>query len=201
MTPRLPPTTREQWDDATRVAITAGFGAAAADRFLGDGPDASPMPNVLGTLLHHPRLAASWLAYNRELLFEPVLDPRLRELAILRVAWRTRSAYEWAQHVRFGLTVGVTAAQVDALTTSAGAGVLTALEADVVAAADQLLDGYRIADDTWDRLAEHLDERQRLELIFVVGSYACLAMVFNTAGIEFDADMHDIPAPPIPEED
>jgi len=32
-------------------------------------------------------------------------------------------------------------------------------------------------------LAAHFDKRQLLEICFVVGSYACLAMVLNSAGL------------------
>ena len=42
------------------------------------------------------------------LLFSSTLPPRLRELAILRVAHRTDSEYEWGQHVKIGLREGLT---------------------------------------------------------------------------------------------
>ena len=63
------------------------------------------------------------------------------------------------------------------------------LEADLLAATDQLIDTHRIDDATWVRLAEHLDERQLVELVFVVGTYTCLAMAFNSFGVELDADL------------
>ena len=59
----------------------------------------------------------------------------------------------------------------------------TPLEADLLAATDQLIDRYRIDDDTWARLAQHLDEQQLVELVFVVGTYTCLAMAFNSFGL------------------
>jgi 4-carboxymuconolactone decarboxylase len=187
--PRLAPLPREQWGDDTRVALSDAFSEEVAARFLAPGPDAIPMPNVLATLMHHPALAGPFLAYNQVLLKSPALSHRLRELMVLRVAWRTRSGYEWAQHLRLADRVGITAAEIDAIAEGADAKVWAPLESDLLAATDQLVDGYRIDDDTWSRLAEQLDERQLVELVFVVGTYTGLAMAFNSFGLEVDPEL------------
>ena len=176
--------------------MRAGFGDAAAERLLATGPDESRVPNVLTTLMRHPGLAGPFLTYNAVLLNAPAVEPRLRELMVLRVAWRTRSTYEWAQHVRMAGRCGITAEEIDAIADGARAGVWSPLDADVLAAADQLLDHYRIDDDTWLRLAEHLDERQLMEVAFIVGTYTCLAMAFNSFGLELDPELHETTAPP-----
>ena len=179
-----------QWDDDAVAALRDAFGVDAADRLLsGDGP---PMPNVLATLLRYPALTGPFLTYNNVLLRTPALEPRWRELMVLRVASRTRSTYEWAQHVRMAARCGITAAEIEGVVDrETGAGTWSALEADLLAATDQLLDGYRIDDATWTRLAVTLDVRQLLELTFVVGTYTCLAMVFNSVGVALDADLAD----------
>jgi 4-carboxymuconolactone decarboxylase len=51
-----------------------------------------------------------------------------------------------------------------------------------------------IGDLTWAALEQVLDVRQLLEVPFVVGTYLCLAMVFNSVALEPDADMEDIAA-------
>ncbi len=198
--PRLAPLPVDRWDDDARAALQAGFGKEATDRFLSAGPDAVPVPNALTTLMHHPGLAGPFLAFNRVLLFTPSLEPRLRELMVLRVAWRTRSTYEWVQHVRLAQGCGVTEAEIDAIARGAGADATwTPLEADLLAATDELIDRFRIDDRTWARLAEHLDERQLVEVVFVVGTYTCLAMAFNSFGLELDPELRTLAAPPLPE--
>ena len=67
-----------------------------------------------------------------------------------------------------------------------GARAVVSADRDVLAATDQLIDGYRIDDETWQRLATQLDERQLVEAVFVVGTYTCLAMAFNTFGLGHD---------------
>ena len=71
----------------------------------------------------------------------------------------------------------------------------------MLTAVDELVDRYRIADDTWNRLAAQLDERQLVELVFVVGTYTGLAMAFNSFGLELDADLPTTPAPPTDNEE
>jgi len=192
---------RDQWSDEAVGAVRAGFGDAAAERLLATGPDARRVPNVLATLMRHPALAGPFLSYNAVLLNTPGVEPRLRELMVLRVAWRTRSTYEWSQHVRIARSCGISAEEIDAIPGGAGADVWSPLDADVLAATDQLLDRYRIDDDTWLRLAECLDERQLMEVAFIVGTYTCLAMAFNSFGLELDPELHETTALPLPDAD
>ena len=99
--PRLaPPRPREQWDDDVRAALRDRLPGRSPSASSSTGPDALPVPNAIGTMLRHPALAGPFLAYNGVLLFDPALEPRQRELMVLRVAWRTRLGYEWVQHVR-----------------------------------------------------------------------------------------------------
>jgi 4-carboxymuconolactone decarboxylase len=191
-TARLAPLPKDRWDDAVRSALRSGFPEAAA-RFLASGPDAPPLPNVLGMLLHHPLLAGPFLAYNRVLLQTPALGHRLRELMVLRVAWRTRSIYEWAQHVGLATNLGMTADEIAAIARADGSGAWTPLERDLLAATDQLLDRQRIDDATWAGLAAQLDGRQLVEVVFTVGTYTCLAMAFNSFGLELDPGL-ELPA-------
>jgi 4-carboxymuconolactone decarboxylase len=197
--PRLAPIPREEWGDDARAALSDAFSAEVAQRFLSTGPDAIPMPNVLGTLMHNAALAGPFLAYNQVLLQKPTLDPRARELMILRVAWRTRSSYEWAQHVRLAPRVAITEEEIATVASNAGATTWSPLEADLLAATDQLIDHYRIDDETWARLAEHLDERQLVEVVFVVGTYTGLAMAFNSFGLQLDPELQDLAGASLPD--
>lgn len=199
MTPRLRPLPRTEWDDECAAAVRAAMPAVAAERFLTTGPDAPRLANGITSMLHHPKLAAKFLGFNGQLLWEPVLDPRLRELAVLRVAHRTESSYEWVQHVKLSQRYDVTPAEVAAIAASDYA-VFTDLEAAVLQATDQLLEGYRIDDSTWQRLATAFDEKTLVEFLFVVGTYTSLAMVFNGLGVDLDPDLDPAAAPELPED-
>jgi len=197
--PRLAPIPPEEWGEDARAALAGAYSENVVARLLSTEPGSTPMPNALSTLMHHPALAGPFLAYNNVLLQTPTLDPRARELIVLRVAWRTRSRYEWVQHLRLAPRVGITPDEIAAIADGSGGDVWTPLEADLLAATDQLIDGYRVEDDTWSRLAEKLDERQLVELVFVVGTYTALAMAFRSFGVQLDPELQDIATASLPE--
>jgi hypothetical protein len=58
-----------------------------------------------------------------------------------------------------------------------------------------------VSDATWARLADQLDEAQLVELVYVIGTYTCLAMVFNSLGIELDPDLDPSSGPALPARD
>jgi 4-carboxymuconolactone decarboxylase len=197
-TPRLQPIPASQWDDDAIAAIREAFSDEAVQAFREKGP----APNVLATMLHHPALAGSFNRFGNVLLQEPAIGHRARELMLLRVAWRTRARYEWVHHVRLAEHYGLDAADVAAIAEGMSER-WTPLERDLVSATDQLLDHYRIDDPTWSRLREQLDERQLVELPFVVGAYTCLAMAFNSWDLQVEdgVDLTGVPRLPGPSKD
>lgn len=199
-TARIPPVPPDEWDDDVVAALRRGLPRGPlGDRYFSDGPDALRAPNGLTTLVRHPALASRWLAYNTVLLGDPTISTRLRELVILRVAWRARAEYEWVQHVRLALRSDITAEEIDVIAERSATPGWSPLEAALLAATDQLLDRYDVDDDTWSVLASDLDQRQLVEFLFIVGTYTCLAMVFNGTGMQLDPDLADVPAPPLPD--
>ena len=161
---RIPPLPYDAWDiDALSVL--------APGRKL-------PRSNVLGLFAQHPDLARAFLTFNKHLLFDSTLPARTRELAILRVAWRRRCRYEWAQHVLIARRAGVTDAEIAEARTEAS----TAL----ARAVDELDADSRLSDATYAELAADFDDRQLMDLVFTVGTYGLLAMAFNTFEVELD---------------
>ncbi len=190
--PRLAPIPPEEWSDEARAALAGAYPDEVVQRLLSTDPSSQPMPNALATMMHHPALMGPFLVYNNVLLQKPTLSPRRRELMVLRVAWRTKSHYEWVQHLRLAPRVATTPEEITAITEGAAATGWTPLEADLLAATDQLIDQYRVEDETWARLAKELDERQLVELVFTVGTYTALAMACKSFGLQLDADLQEI---------
>ncbi|RBM21970.1 carboxymuconolactone decarboxylase [Prauserella sp. PE36] len=170
---RLPPLPAEEWDDRTRAAL-----AGLVPRKRQD-PDGAGV--ALSTLVRHPDLAKAFLGFSTHLMARSTLPPRLRELAILRVARRRDCAYEWVHHAAFAAELGLTEAEIEA----AGHGKSTdEFESVVLGAVDELDENTTLSNETWSALGERLDERQRMDLVFTIGGYCLMAMAFNTFGIE-----------------
>ena len=115
------------------------------------------------------------------LLMRSTLPPRLRELAVLRIAHLTSCAYEWDEHVAIGQQAGLTLEDIDALQRGEAA---DEFDRTVLTAVDELVENTRISDDTWAALGERMDKRQLMDFVFTVGGYHMLAMALNTFGVE-----------------
>jgi len=192
--PGLAPLPVERWSESARTVLPRYL--RRPERYLsGD----HPMPQALGLFAHHVEIGAAWMGFAN-LLAGPssTVEPKLRELAILRVAWRTGSDYEWTQHIRIARDAGVTTEQLHAIPGGPGSGHWTALERSVLEAVDQIVDGWRVEGPTWAALAGELDEPQLLELLFVIGSYLCFATVANSVRLTPDASTEVIDAPRLP---
>jgi 4-carboxymuconolactone decarboxylase len=174
---RVPPLPADQWDQAVDHALS---GMLPAER---RNPEAAG--NLLATLVRHPKLTRSFLRFNNHLLFSSTLPPRLRELAVLRVAHLHRCEYEWRHHVRMGKEVGLTDDVIAGIERGEAA---DALDLAVLNAVDELGEKSTVSDATWASLSDHLDERQRMDLVFTIGCYGALAMAINTFGVEPDQE-------------
>jgi AhpD family alkylhydroperoxidase len=173
---RVPPPQNDTWDEHARTAL-----AVLSDGDRRDRGDRGEAGDALATLVRHPDLAEALLTVNTHLLLRSTLPPRLRELAILRVARRRDCEYQWTHHARLAAEAGLTEAEIEA----AGRGeAADALELAVLDAVDELDDDSALSARTSAALGEHLDEHQRMDLVFTIGTYCMLAMAFNTFGVE-----------------
>lgn len=57
---------------------------------------------------------------------------------------------------------------------------------DLMRAADELHTDARICEATWQRLAEHYDERRLLELVFTTGQHELICRLANSRGTPLD---------------
>ncbi|MPZ73594.1 MAG: carboxymuconolactone decarboxylase family protein [Nitriliruptorales bacterium] len=177
--PRIPPVTQygdEQWEILSKTLLD---------------DDGRPL-NVFATLAHHPRLLSRFNALGGLFLAKGTLPARERELVILRVAVRARSAYEFGQHTVIARRTGLTPDEITAVVHN---GTLTAGDALLVRFTDELFDRDVVSDATWDDVAQQhrYDTQQMIELTLLVGFYRMLAGFLNSAEVESDAGMPGFP--------
>ena len=179
---RLAPVPFAAWDEQTRTVLLAHL--RRPELYLSGAPDARPMPVVLELFANHLSVSETFLTFTDVLAGDQArLDPWIRELLILRVAWRTGSGYEWNQHSRMGSEEGLTDAQLHAVREGPDAEVWTPVERDLLTAADEMIDSFAVSEATWDRLSAAFDGAELFEALFVVGGYLCLAAVLNSLGL------------------
>jgi alkylhydroperoxidase family enzyme len=149
--------------------------------------------NVFSTLARHADLFRVWLPFGGYLLIGGTLDPRERELMILRTAVRCRSSYEWGQHVRLSLGLGMDRETIERVVAGPEASGWSEHDAALLRAVDELHDGARIADDTWATLATTYSEQQLIEATMLVGQYHMVAFALNSFGVPLDQGLEELP--------
>src|SRR5256885_15421670 len=137
--PLLPP------DAAQDAASAVGVSSVAADL------------NVFRVWLHQPPLAGWLHELIMGLLWKGTLDPRLRELVIMRLGWSTGSEYEWTQHWRIAVDVlELDADDVLATRDWRSSDRFTPAARAILAATDDVVANGVIGDDAWAACTEHI---------------------------------------------
>jgi alkylhydroperoxidase family enzyme len=176
--PRLSPLTESDLTDEQRELL----GGVKLD---------GPAGNIFGTLVRHPGLFRKWLPFGGKLL-NGKLPPRERELLILRTAWNCGTDYEWGQHVGMAKGAGLTDDEIGRIPQGPDAG-WDDFDATLLRAADEIHHDHRVSDTTWKALSERYDERQMVELPFLVGHYHMVGFVLNSLGVEREAGVPGFP--------
>lgn len=119
-----------------------------------------------------------------------VLEPRLRETVILRVAHLSDSEYELHHHVPLGRAAGLTEAELAAL----ASGNYQALEPLLAAAAaftDEVVTRLTPTDDTLARLRQVCPDQTLVNIVLTIGCYMSIARLAAVTGIACDASALD----------
>lgn len=189
--PRIAPLELPEWTPEAMAAMEPMRppSGSAYDKRKADRKQQVRRPNnALSVLAHYPELAKAFLEFNRHLLYFNTLSKRTIELAVLRVAWLRRSEYEWAQHAATALEVGLTATEIEGVAVDSIEG-WAPEDALVLRAVDELHRDGHWSDPTWNELAEALDTRQVMDLLFTVGAYDTLAVAFNCFDLPLDPEL------------
>jgi 4-carboxymuconolactone decarboxylase len=131
------------------------------------------------TLAHSPASLQAWMPWAEHILRNNRLTPRIREIAILRVAWNARCAYEWGLHAWVGRQVGMSDADLAAIVEGAESSAWTPLEAAIVRGVDELMETHRVTPGTWATLAAGLDPDQLIDWFYVTGQFMTIAWILN----------------------
>jgi len=152
-------------DEARAAAETAGVDASVT------------VLNLNRVLFHHPGMGRRFVQYFTELMFKHRVDPRLRELAILRIAWVTGSVYEWTQHWHVAVGLGLSPDDLLGVRDPDSHPGYDDLDRAVLAAVDDVVVAGSVSPPTWERLAAHLDEAQLVEVVMFVCGWRMVASI------------------------
>jgi alkylhydroperoxidase family enzyme len=112
------------------------------------------------------------------------LEPRQRELVILRCAYQKRSTYEWHQHVRIARDAGLSDAEINAVRNWSGSPLFSAEEKALLAYVDAMAADQRPDDASFAALAAGRTAGEVFGVTFLVTLYFQLAHVMAALDLE-----------------
>ena len=142
--------------------------------------------NLARMLAHSPSGTRAFRRTGGWIRFKAGFDPRLREMAILRIGVVTRTDYEYSHHIELGRQFGLSDDDIRAVIAGTGAESLTELERLILTAADEATEGLSISTETFDALRSHLSDELLVELTIIVAYYNAVVRVLNTLEIDVE---------------
>lgn len=141
-------------------------------------------------------------AFSAFPMAQATLEPKLRELAILRTGYARGSRFVFSQHCKAGRAIGVDDAKIAAIPYWTIADVYSDVERAVLAYVDGMtLEDGRVHDKVFERLRAHLSDEHILMLTYFVNMYSLHAISTKALRLEYDnvpERVVEIPAPATP---
>ena len=145
------------------------------------------LPNVFRIALRHTKLFKAYKPFG---LFTQALssvDPRAREIGILRVAWNNNAEYEWVHHVRIALDeTDLTEADIDNIKIGPDADGWSKIDRAVISLVDQLREKSNVDDATYETLMNEMGEHKFTELLYTIGNYDMVSKALNVFGVPLE---------------
>ncbi len=149
-------------------------------------PEVLARLNVFRVLLANEPLAKGVADLLLGLLAGRDLEPRLREIVIMRIGWSTACAYEWTQHWPIATGIGVPADDLIGVRDWQRHHAFAAVDRAVLQATDDSLASGRIGDDVATALEDHLAPEAIVELVAVIGAWSMVSALVRSLDIPLE---------------
>jgi alkylhydroperoxidase family enzyme len=151
-------------------------------------PDYMAELSIFQVLLNHPALARAINDLLATMLWHGDLDPRLRELVILRIGWLTGCDYEWTQHWRVASRLGVSADDMLGVRDWHGYDGFGPTERAVLAATDDVVRDGAVSAESWAACARELqgDTTLLIELVTAIGAWRMVASILDSLEVPLE---------------
>ena len=151
--------------------------------------------NVFKTMAHSPDLMQSWWGMMAVLFARLKLDPRLRELAILRLFQIRHCDYGYAHHVRIGKQNEITDEQLAAMDSYANSDVFSDLDKQVLEYTGAVTKLEERSKKLAAGLREHLSEQEVVELTFCIANWNLMVHLLLPLEIELEEPVKEFLPP------
>ena len=142
--------------------------------------------NVFRLLAWAETLAPSLFEFVIKIFSQTKIDPRLRQLAILRVGRICRSPYEIHHHEKLARIVGLGDLEIEATRGTNAVLMLKSDEQAVIRFAEEITRDVKVSEKTFHEVRTFLSERELTELALITSFYSCICRFLETMEIEIE---------------
>src|SRR5262249_14003855 len=136
-----------------------------------------PDYNIYKTLAHHLDFVRAFGVLGAFTLNGSNLQPREREIVMLRMGWLCQAEYEWSQHARIAkASAGLTDADLHRIAEGPDAPGWSDFERTLQRMVDELRYDTMIGDVTWLALRASYSDQQIMESLFTAAQYQLVSM-------------------------
>ena len=139
-----------------------------------------PMLNILRLFLANPEIELN----ARKVWRATKLEPRAREIVILRCAYQKESRYEWHQHVRIARDAGLSDADINGVRNWTDSTLFSADERALLAYVDEMATHARPNDESFAAVSRGRDAAAVVGVTFLITLYFSLAALMTAMDLE-----------------
>ncbi len=188
---RMPSVARTPESEALAMDVWRRLRCAITGVDENPGPPEA-IPEIHFTMLQHPELWEKISGLSIQLSAKGKIKARDRELVILRTGWLCRCPFEWGEHVKFGLQLGVSEEEIERVKTGSKASGWNREDKALLQAVEELHDDAMLSDSTWEALRNSYSEAECFELTVLVGQFITTAFWLNSLRIPLNPGIRSL---------
>ena len=142
--------------------------------------------NLFKVLLNSPDITDVVARLGQYIRYESSLNPVSREIAILATAKEMGSEYEWTQHEKVALELGVSREILNSIYAGRAPLGMLPKEGVYVQAAKEIVNEGTLRGSTFQALEHLIGPELVVDLIVLVGYYSMIARIINSLEIELE---------------
>ncbi|MGA2552544.1 MAG: carboxymuconolactone decarboxylase family protein [Burkholderiaceae bacterium] len=146
-----------------------------------------PPLNLYRMLPHAVGLMPGFMQMGKAIRTDTELDPKLRELVILRTGALLQASYEVHQHRRVAAQAGVAPDWIEAALRPGAESALPATEALLLRLTDAIVQKPRVPDELFESALKQFGPRQTSEILLIAGFYMMVSRFLENTGVEIEA--------------
>jgi len=148
-----------------------------------------PVLNVNKIMAYSTGSARELIRLGNRLLTRTELNPRFRELAVMRVARLCVCRYEWTQHVPIATEAGLSQEELKNIDRWRDSDLFNKEDKIILAFAEEVARDHQPSANTFAEASMFLNHTSLVELTTAIGYWSMIANLINTFQVDIEEDL------------